>query len=100
MVEQLRTNDSGKKAPEALLRRKASTIPRPEDTWEGTHCTGAVAKGRGMQLVPKLKPTREGTGGIKTIPFPPTLQCLVEPSCWPRPVADFSLPGDKDQGIQ
>lgn len=31
MVEQLRTNDSGKKAPEALLRRKASIIPRPED---------------------------------------------------------------------
>ena len=50
-----------------------------------------------MQLVPKLKPSREKAGEMNTLLFPPTPSTLPSSPTGHVPMAKFKLPGDKDQ---
>lgn len=55
-----------------------------------------MAIGRGMQLVPKSKPSKEGAGEIKTAFLPP-FHFVPNPPTDHVQMAEFNLPGDKGQ---
>lgn len=81
MVQHLTTNNSGKKAPEATVKREAITIPGPEEgavsVWQnsgyGRGSSGLELGHRKRNAAPaKTEAQSWGAGEINTLFFPPS----------------------------